>query len=285
MSDIREPTETRRFMHGIWASIATAWGANADDVDQRATMVTRRMLDGAAVQAGDRVLELACGPGGAGLAAAERVGEAGEVVLSDVVPEMVEIARRRATAHALINVRAEVLDLEDIMEPAETFDVVLCREGMMFAIDPARAAREMHRVLRPAGRLAVAVWGPRSDNPWLGLILDAITDVTGIVVPPPGAPGPFALSDDERLGKLFAEAGFDTPSIERVAAPLHCPSFEAWWTRQLTIAGPLVAIVNGLDDTTRDRLQLRVRVAVARYATDGALELPGVALVLTGCRP
>jgi len=285
MTETGEPTEARRFIHGMWANVATAWGTQADAVDERSAMVTRRMLDGAAVHSGDRVLELACGPGGAGLAAAERVGAGGEVVLSDVVPEMVEIASGRATAHALTNVRAEVLDLENINQPNEIFDVVLCREGLMFALDPARAAGEMLRVLRPQGRLAVAVWGPRSENPWLGLLLDAITEVTGLVVPPPGVPGPFALADDDRLGKVFADAGLGTLSIERVAAPLKAPSFEAWWTRQLTIAGPVAAIVNGLDDSTRARLRDCTRAAVSPYATNGALELPGQALVLTGRRP
>jgi len=284
MTETKEPTEAQRFVRTMWANVAPAWGAEATYVDERVAVVTQRMLDGAAVRAGDRVLELACGPGGAGLAAADRVGRSGEVVLSDVVPEMVEIGSRRATAHGLTNVRAEVFDLEDIKQPDETFDVVLCRDGMMLALDPERAAREMRRVLCPAGRVAVAVWGPRADNPWLGLLLDAITEVTGIVVPPPGAPGPFALSDDERLVELFADAGFGSLSVSPIAVPLRAPSFEAWWTRQLSLAGPLVAIVNGLDDTTRAHVQDAVRAAVARYAVNGALDLPGVALVLTGLR-
>ena len=123
--------------------------------------------------------------------------------------------RRWSTSHSaeqaartLGNVRTEVLDLEHISEPDEAFDVVLCREGMMFALEPRRAVAEMHRVLRPGGRATVAVWGPRSENPWLGVLLDTITEVTGIVVPPPAAPGPFALSDATELRDLFSDAGF-----------------------------------------------------------------------------
>lgn len=285
MTETREGSETRRFIHGMWASVAPAWGTHAEQVDQRAAAITQRMLDGVGVHAGDRVLDLACGPGGSGLAAAERVGAGGEVVVSDIVPEMVEIARRRATARDLTNVRTEVLDLEDIAEPDRTFDVVLCREGMMFALDPARAAAEMHRVLLPTGRVAVSVWGPRRDNPWLGLLLDAIEEVTGLVVPPPGVPGPFALSDDEQLCELLTEAGFDDVAIEPVAAPLRCPSFEAWWTRQLTVAGPVVAVINGLDHATRARLHDTAHAAVSHYTTNGALELPGLALTVSAWRP
>ena len=155
----------------------------------------------------------------------------------------------------------------------------------MFALDPAQAAREMHRVLRPNGRVAIAVWAARGDNPWLGLLMDSITECTGIVVPPPGGPGPFALSDADALQKLFADAEFAEIVVDRVAAPLHSPSFDAWWNRNLTVAGPVVAVLAGLDDATRNRVQDTVRAAVARYETSGALELPGVALLLTARRP
>ena len=277
--------EARTFIHGMWANVAAAWDANAEDVDRRAAAITERMLDGVGLRERDCVLELASGPGGAGLAAAARVGPGGAVLISDVVPAMVESAARRADARGLTNVRTEVLDLENIDKPDAAFDVALCREGMMFALDPAQAADEIHRVLRPAGRVAVAVWASREENPWLGLLLDAITEITGMVVPPPGLPGPFALSDGDLLWHLFADAGFADIELVRVDAPLRSPSFDAWWTRNLTVAGPVVTILNRLDDDTRDRLQAAVRAAVAPYGQDGALELPGVALVLTGRRP
>ena len=162
---------------------------------------------------------------------------------------------------------------------------MLCREGMTFVLDPGRAAREMHRVLRPTGRVAVSVWSSRQDNPWLGLLLDAITEVTGLVVPPPGMPGPFALSDADRLRRLFADAGFDKIAIDRVAASLRPPSFDAWWARSLQVAGPAVGILDRLDDASRTRVRDTLRAALSPYETEGGLELPGLALVLTGRRP
>jgi ubiquinone/menaquinone biosynthesis C-methylase UbiE len=283
MTETRSP-EVRAYIHGMWASVAAAWDTNAEDVDRRAAAITERILDGVDLKPGDRVLELASGPGGAGLAAAVRVGAQGEVVISDVVPAMADIAGRRAKEQGLSNVRTAVLDLENIDEPDAAFDVVLCREGMMFALDPAHAAGEMHRVLRPNGRVAVAVWAARQDNPWLGLLLDAVTETTGIVVPPPGVPGPFALCDDDLLRCLFAAAGFAHIGLDRIDAALRSPSFDAWWNRNLTVAGPVVNILNRLDDDTRERLQTTVRAAITPYGRDDAFELPAVALVLTGRR-
>lgn len=156
----RTEDELRTGLHQTWSAVADGWAEHAEHVDTRAAELTQRLLARAAPKLGDRVLELACGAGGAGLSAAERVGPLGEVVLSDFAAEMTAIASARATARRLGNVITRVLDLEQIAEPDGSFDVVLCREGLMLVPDPARAAREIHRVLRPGGRAAISVWGP-----------------------------------------------------------------------------------------------------------------------------
>ncbi len=86
-------------------------------------------------------------------------------MLSDVVPEMTSIAAARAAALGLTNVSARDLDLERIDEPDASYDVVLCREGLMFVPAPAEAAREIARVLRPGGRFAVARLGTARAKP------------------------------------------------------------------------------------------------------------------------
>ena len=86
----------------MWASVAPAW---AEHADSRGAAVTAKLLELTAPRSGERVLELACGPGGVGIAAAELVGPAGEVVLSDVAAQMTAIAAARAAALGLGNVR------------------------------------------------------------------------------------------------------------------------------------------------------------------------------------
>ena len=183
----------RAQLHGVWASVAPSWAEHAAFVDARGAAVTEELLERASPRPGERVLELACGAGGLGLAAAELVAPQGEVVVSDVAAEMTSIAAARAEARAIRNVSTRVLDLERIAEPDCSYDVVLCREGLMLVPDPVRAAGEIRRVLRPGGRFALAVWGPRERNPWLSVVFDSVSAQLGAPMPPPGIPGPFSL--------------------------------------------------------------------------------------------
>jgi SAM-dependent methyltransferase len=182
------------------------------------------MLDVAGLRHGKRVLELACGPGGVGILAAEIVGPDGAVVLSDFAPEMTAIAAQRARSLGLTNVTTRELDLERIGYPDASFDVVLCRDGLMLVADPATAVREARRILAPNGRAVFAVWGPPERNPWLGILFDAVTAVLGAQIPPPGIPGPFSLDAPGALEELLASAGFTDVAAHEVSVPMHAAS-------------------------------------------------------------
>jgi SAM-dependent methyltransferase len=268
----------------MWGRVAGGWAEHAAFVDTRAAAMTERLLELARPEPGARVLELAAGAGGAGLAAAGRVGADGEVVISDIAPEMTEIAGRRAAALGLRNVRTRVLDLEEIDEPDASYDVVLCREGLMLVADPARAAAEIRRVLRPGGRVALTVWGPREQNPWLGLVFDVVTAQTGTPVPPPGLAGPFSLEDSDRLAGLLAGAGLAEVEVDELPTPYRAGSVEEWWGRTTALAGPLAQRLAGLPEPARQALLVRARVAVRAYETPAGLELPGLALVASASR-
>jgi SAM-dependent methyltransferase len=205
-------------------------------------------------------------------------------VLSDVAAEMAAIAAARAEARGLRNVRSRVLDLERIDEPDESYDVVLCREGLMFALDPARAAREIARVLRPGGRAALAVWGPRERNPWLGVVFDAVSAAVGGPVPPPGVPGPFSLEDRERLAGLLTAAGFEDIALGDMPVPVHAASFEEWWTRTCALAGPLANRLAAMPEAMSRSVRDHARAAVARYETPAGIDLPGVSLMAAARR-
>src|SRR3954449_13183458 len=226
-----ERDAVRAGLAGMWRRVAGASARHADYADARGAQSAERMLALAQVGAGDRVLELACGPGGLGLAAAERVGPDGEVVLTDVAEEMTAIAAARGAGLGLGNVAFRRLDLERIAEPDAAYDVVLCREGLMFALEPDRAVAEIRRVLRPGGRAAVAVWAARERNPWLGVMMDVVSAHTGAPVPPPGIPGPCSLGDAGALRRLLDEAGLADVRVGELSVPLRTASFHGGWGR------------------------------------------------------
>ena len=277
--------ELRRRLHAMWSAVSAGWAEHADYVDSRAATVTERLLELSAPYPGDRVLELACGPGGMGLAVAPRVVPDGEVVLSDVALDMVAIAAARAEMLGLRNVTTAALDLESIDQADKSYDVVLCREGLMFALDPARAAREIRRVLRPGGRVALAVWGPPEHNPWLDVVLQAVGAELGHPVPPPGIPGPFSLQDSDKLAALLADAELSDVAVCELRVPLRAASFEEWWNRTCALAGPLTKILSSLPEDASRSVEARARAATRAYETPHGLEFPGMTLLASARRP
>ncbi len=280
----RPDDDLRTHLHGMWSGVAWAWGANAAFVDARGEHVTERMLALAQPRPGERVLELACGAGGPGLAAAPLVGPEGEVVLSDVSVEMTAIASARAAALGLHNATGRALDLEDIAEPDAAYDVVLCREGLMLVPDPARAVREIHRVLRPGGRVVATVWGPRAENPWLGIVFDVVSEQLGTPTPPPGIPHPFSLADGDELAGLCRGAGLVDVGVSELATPYHADTVEEWWQRTAALAGPLAQRLAALPAPAASELRARAAAAIAAYQTPTGLEIPGVSLVASARR-
>jgi SAM-dependent methyltransferase len=279
-----ELDQLRAGLRTMWGAVAPGWEQNADFVDRRTEEVTREMLEAAALDSGSRVLELACGPGGLGIAAAERVGEGGEVVMSDVAPQMAAIAAARAEARGITNVTTRDLDLERIDQPDESYDVVLCREGLMLVPDHEGAASEIRRVLRPCGRAVVSVWGSRDRNPWLGALLDAVGAHFGATFPPPGVPGPFALDDPDKLRAVLSGGGFEDVEVDQVDAPWVGASFDQWWLTTSALAGPLAKMLEAQPPEAVEEIRSHAREALTGYETADGLEIPGMTLVATARR-
>jgi len=274
----------RASLRAIWASVAPSWGELAEHVDTQGAVVAQAMLDAAGLESGERVLELACGPGGVGIAAAAIVGPGGAVVLSDIAPEMTAIAAERAKRAGFTNVTTREVDLERIDYPEAAFDKVLCREGLMFVPDPAAAVREARRILRTDGRAVFTVWGPRERNPWLGVLFDAVTAQTGLPVPPPGVPGPFSLEAPGALGELLTGAGFTGTAVREIPTPMRVSSVDEWWSVVPSLAGPLARVLASLPAEVSAAIRARVDAAMADFATPDGYAMPGVSILGVGSR-
>lgn len=239
-------------MSEMWDSVAPGWEANAGFVDEQLAAATEALLDATQIGEGDRVLDLAAGPGGAGLAAAHRVGSTGRVVLSDVAAEMVAVAAKRASAEAQVS--TAVFDQSAIDFGEASFDAVINRHGLMFVEDPAQTVAEAVRVLRAGGRYAVMTWDRREANPWLGLVLDAVSAQFGVPFPPPNVRGPFSLDTPEAVTSVLCDGGLEDVTLQAMSTPMHAASLEEWWERVPKLAGPLAIALAGMDADVRDAI-------------------------------
>jgi SAM-dependent methyltransferase len=267
-------------MSEMWNGVAPGWEANAEFVDGQLARATERLLDRAGIGEGNAVLDLGAGPGGAGLAAAERVGQGGMVVLSDVASEMVAVAARRASA--LPQVSTAVFDQSEIAAEDGHFDAVISRHGLMFVEDAVGAVQEAVRVLRPAGRYAAMTWGPRDLNPWLGLVLDAVAEQFGVPFPPANIRGPFSLDDAVLLKSVLHDGGLMDVQVETIATPMHAASLEDWWERVPRLAGPLAIAMAGMEPAVREEIAQRALSAGAKASRREGEQIVFAGSVLIG---
>src|SRR5271165_5944451 len=272
-------------MSEMWNSVAPGWEANAEFVDEHLADATDVLLDAAGITEGDTVLELASGPGGAGLRAAQRVGPQGSIVLSDDAPEMVAVAARRG--HGYPQVSTAVFDQSEIIAEDGHFDAVISRHGLMFAKDAVGAVKEATRVLRPRGGFAAMTWGPRSMNPWLGLVLDAVGEQFGVPFPPPNIRGPFSLDNAALLTSVLEGGGLADVQVQAVETPMHAASVQAWWERVPQLAGPLATALAAMEPDVREQIAQRAMNAGAQAShRDGdQIVFSGSVLIASGCAP
>ncbi|MGN6168655.1 MAG: class I SAM-dependent methyltransferase, partial [Solirubrobacteraceae bacterium] len=137
-----DPEELRNEHRARWEQVAAGWGRRADHLREVSLPVSRRMVESLRLSPGQRVLELAAGPGDTGFLAARMIAP-GTLVTSDGSEAMLEIARARARELALDNVEFNRLELEWIDLPTASVDAVICRWGLMLCVDPSAAASEI----------------------------------------------------------------------------------------------------------------------------------------------
>jgi SAM-dependent methyltransferase len=261
-------------LHG-WSSVATDWALLTERIDRQLAAAADWMIEALALEPGERVLELAGGPGTVSMMAARAVSPGGHVVYSDFAEPMVDAARARLQAEAAPGVEYRVIDAETIDLPDASVDAVACRMGYMLMADPAAALRESARVLAPGGRIALAVWSDPASNPWGALPIQAVASQLGAPPAPADAPGVWALADERRLSRLLEDAGFHSIRLEKLDDTVEFESVEQWIDVTRRLAGPLKALLANLDDDTRRAIEDRVREAARPYELpDGRISMP-----------
>jgi len=263
-----------------WEEAAAGWTRSGALIRSFSAPVSHWMLDAVAPQPGQRVLELAAGLGETGLLAAELVAPVGGVVISDQADAMLAGARERAAELGLANVEFQAINAEWIDLPVASVDIVLCRWGYMLMADPSAALGETRRVLRPGGRVALAVWDSIERNPWAAMPGLELRERRLATPPAPGTPGPFALAGAERLRELLERAGFSEIRVETIDLHRTHPDFDEFWQTTLDLSRAFHDAVLERPQPEIDEIRAGVRARLAPYeAPDGRLDIPARTLV------
>jgi SAM-dependent methyltransferase len=277
---VADPDIQRTEMAERWERAAHGWGRRAGRVRDWGMPASAWMIEHLALQPGQRVLDLAAGPGDTGFLAAELIAPSGTLITSDGAEAMLDVARARAQELGIANVEFKQLELEWIDLPTASVDAVLCRWGVMLTVDPSAALREMRRVLRAGGRAALAVWAPPEENPWATIPTSALVALGHAERPPADAPGMFALAAPGRLSEMLEDAGFVEVTVDSVELVRSYPGVREYIEETMDLSSPFAETYGRLDETAQAEVDRSVAELAQPYTgEDGSLRLPGRSLV------
>jgi len=236
-----------------WASVANGWMRRDELLRRGAESVTRRMLELAGITTGHQVLDIASGTGEPSISAALLTGSSGKVIGTDLTEEMLAYAREKAGQAGVSNIEFRCVDGETLDMPANIFDAVTIRWGLMFMPEPVACLQQAHGVMKETARIVIACWSAPDKNPFVGLLMQSLGEYMDIPKPPAGTPGIFALADSERLHATIAAAGFVDITLEELEIDvLNVPDGQAYWEAISDLAAPVMILVNQLDDNSRE---------------------------------
>jgi len=248
------------------------WGTGPyQRVTETISDIHERVVDQLAPRPGVRLLDLACGTG----AIAERAAAYGATVIGiDLAPALIETARERAAERGL-EIDYEVGDCEQLELPDASVDAVSSTCGVMFSPDHEASARELARVTRPGGRIALANWTPTGG-------LARMFGVMAPFMPAPPPSSPFDWGDQERVRELLGHA-FDLRLEEHVST-LRVPSGEAYWELFSSSYGPTKVLADSLGERREELHEAWVEFFETQYRTNGEIEHTREYLLVVGER-
>lgn len=279
-----DPVRFKQTTREQWQEAAEAWHRWAPALTQWLGPATERMLDLAGIGPGDRVLDVAAGAGHQTIPIARRVGPSGHVLATDLAPRILDIAAAEARRLGLSQVETRTLDGEELDLPAQSFDAVVSRVGLIYFPDRRRALSGMHRVLRDGGKTAHVVYATADRNGFFSVPVGIIRRKAGLGPPLPGQPGPFSLGDPEVLERELAEAGFRSITIERVPSPVRMASANECLRFEKESFGALHQMLSGLPQAEREAAWEEVGEALRQFESEEGFVGPCEMLVAVGTR-
>jgi SAM-dependent methyltransferase len=276
--------DIRDGQRAAWAGLAPGWEKWDAVIMDQLGPVGSAMIERLGIAADQHHLDVAAGTGEPGLSIA-RLAPDGRVVLTDLAPEMLAIAARRARAQGLTNVETKVCSADDLPFDDATFDSVSVRFGYMFFPDVAQATAEFVRVLAPGGRLCSSVWVKPEKNPWTAIAMQAIATEVVVAPPDPDGPNMFRCAAPGRVSALYEGAGLRDVAEWDVGVELVTQSPEEYWDMISEHVSLAVAALQQVDEPTRERVRAHAIANVRAFEHDGVVRVPGLARCIVGTKP
>ena len=271
-----------------WAAArGEKWRAQLAGMEGMLKPVEEPLIGALHLDAPCRIADIGCGGGGTTLEIGRRA-PAGSVVHGfDISPALIEVARARKQPgeHAIA---FELADVGTAHAPAEPYDRLVSRFGIMFFDDPSAAFHNLAGWLTPGGRFAFAAWGGLAENPWMTSIREVVAAILDLPRPDPDAPGPFRYSVAEKLLTLLDGAGFGDLAVRD-------------WRGRLPIGGGLRAVeaanfaltafssfgelLAEAGDEALDKARQSLAARLSAHEQDGAVRMDACVHIFTGVRP
>ena len=256
-------------------------------IDAQIQPLGAQAMDRAALQPGERVLDVGCGCGPTTLELARRVGPYGAVLGIDLSSVMLDHARRQPRPAGAGEVRFEEADAQTATLPAAAFDVLFSRFGVMFFADPRAAFANLAKAIRPGGRLAFVCWRTFPENPWMAVpMMAALQHIPPPPIPGPEDPGPFAFASQDRVRGILEGAGFGDVGFEPLDQDVLVGGGQGVDTAVdfMLKMGPAAAALRDVGPEKTAQVVQAIREAIRPYEGPDGVKMAGAAWVVTARR-
>ena len=277
------PDEIRDVQRATWARCSPGWDKWDRVIRDQLGSVGSAIIASLGIADDQQHLDIAAGTGEPGLSIA-RLSPKGRVVLTDLAPEMLEVAARRAEAEGLTNAETKVCSADDLPFGTAEFDSVSVQFGYMFFPDVAKATAEFVRVLRPGGRVCSSVWVRPEANPWTSIVMQAIAAEVELAPADPDGPGMYRCAAPGYVSALYDAAGMHDIVEWDVDVELVTTSPLQYWEVISEHVSAAVMALDQVDVTTRERIGATVIASVRAFEKDGKIRVPGVARCILGTK-